>query len=136
MNDYNKEYFYMRTKGVNFPMVDFVNWQEGDLEFSKNSRSENTPIAFKFCEPLPDNPQLADLHGGGSITMVLSEKIKEQLDAMKLKDVQFVPATIEDIGGDEHEGYYYIHIYNLVECMDKEKSDWKEDKYNSYPYKF
>ncbi len=124
MTDYNQEYFYIRRKGTNNPMIEFFNWQDG---FSKSSRQENTPIPFKFCEPIPDNPQFADLHSGGS-TMVISEKIKEQLDAMKLKDVQLIPATIEDINGDEHDGYYYIHIYNLIECMDKEKSEWRSPR--------
>ncbi len=128
MNDYSQEYFYMRTKGVNFPIVNFTHWQDGEIEFSKKSWQGNMPIPFKFCEPVPDNPQLADLHRGGYM-MVISEKIKEQLDVMKLKDIQFVPATIEDIGGDEHEGYYYIHIYNLVECMDKERSKWEKDEF-------
>ena len=55
--------------------------------------------------------------------------MKNVLEGLHLKGVQFLPAIVQDKEGEEHEGYFIIHVTNLIECMDKEKSEWKPNKY-------
>ena len=87
MKDYNQEYFFLRRKGNNIPSIDFVNWPDGDIKFLKSSYTDDKVIPFKFREPIPKDPQFADLHAC-SYKMIISERIKEQLETLNLRDIQ------------------------------------------------
>ena len=127
MKDYNQEYFYVRRKGINFPSIDYVNWPDSDLDYLTDVYDGEKVIPFKFGEPMPNNLRLADLHGC-AYKMVCSEIIKKALEEMNLKGVQFIPATIRDHTDKVIEGYYIIHIYNLIECMNMDISKWRSPR--------
>ena len=126
MKDYNQEYFFLQEKGNNYPLISYVDWPDGDIAFLEAPYKENKIIPFKFRDPLPSKPEIADLHAC-SYKMIVSQRIKMQLEEMNLKEVQFIPATIYNQAGEIVEGYYIIHIYHFIQAMDKEKSDWEED---------
>lgn len=126
MKDYNQEYFFLRRKGNNFPLVDYINWPDSDIDYLEEEFEDKRVIPFMFSEPLPNAPQIADLHTC-AYKLVISKKIKDILSKMYLKNIQFIPATIQDSSGEMHEEYYIIHIYNLIECMDMKASAWEAD---------
>ena len=109
MKDYNQEYFFIRRKGINYPLIEYVNWPDS--------------------APLPDKPEMGDFHSC-AYKAIVSETIKNIINLINLKEVQFIPATICNQAGEIVEGYYIIHIYHFIQAMDKEKSDWEEDDDN------
>lgn len=132
MKNYNEEYFYLQEVETNhYPMMEY-DYDGGDsMEVYDEiplDLSEKRIVCF--AKPIPSSPKLADYHFLGENCPVISERLKNVLESFNLKDVQFLPTIIRDKKGDEHEGYYIIHVVNLIECMDKEKSDWKPSKHN------
>jgi hypothetical protein len=54
---------------------------------------------------------------------MVSKKIYGVLSPLKIKGTQLIPATIYNPGNNKtYEGYYYLHIYNRLECFDNKKS--------------
>ena len=133
MKDYNEEYFYMMAGGVNFPAVDFTGASQignSFMFFEEEAIDDQTVVPLKFSDPVPRKPQLADVHAMAS-NRVISTRIKEILESFSLKNVQFVPATVEDKNGNEIEGYYIPHIYNLIRCVDTQKSEYRDKSRNA-----
>lgn len=127
MKDYNQEYFYMYAKGVNFPRLSFTGSQpikDSQLFYSEERIDNDHIIPLMFASPILPKPQLADVHHIGS-TLAISEKLKSHLEQLRLKNVQFIPASIQDYSDDIYNNFYIIHIYNLVRCADLEKSEWR-----------
>lgn len=126
MEDYNQEYYFMKSTGIDFPMLDYAGSQpikNSNLFYSREAIDDSKVIPLMFARPIPRNPKLADvLHVGGSL--VISERLKDHLSKLKLKDVQFIPATIQDDSDEVHEGYFIIHIHNIIRCADLKKSKW------------
>ena len=129
MKDYNQEYFFIRRKGINYPLIDYINWPDSDIDFLKDIYNEGKIIPFKYGDPIPDKPELGDLHGCG-YKLIISNRLKEQLETMNLKKVQFIPATIQNQAEEIVDGYYIIHVHHFIQAMDKNNSDWKKDRKN------
>ncbi|MHC6204037.1 imm11 family protein [Breznakiellaceae bacterium SP9] len=82
-------------------------------------------ITMKFWEPYPKKPVMVDFHDGGGMGVV-SQKIYEALSPMKIKGIQLILATIFDPKNKKTYGdYYFLHIHNYLECLDKDKSVYK-----------
>ena len=79
-------------------------------------------IEMKFWEPYPKKPVMVDFHDDGTIGVV-SKKIYNVLSPLNIKGIQLIPATIFDPKNkNTYEDYYFLHIYNYLECLDKDKS--------------
>lgn len=120
--DYNQEYFYMRPGHSNYPSL--VLWGEQDSIFACAEPIEHESLHFIFDNAtMPKKPQMGDGHYLYP-TFVVSQRVKDHLEALQLKQVQFVPATIKDKEDTVHGGYYAMHVYNTVHCADLEASEW------------
>lgn len=128
MKNYNDEYFYLRRIGERYPLIDYIGY---DTELYKRMALDITEKRMvRFGDPVPHKPLLGDLHSLKVHAPVISERLKNVLEGLNLRDMQFLPAIIRDNRDDEHEGFFIIHIYNLVRCMDKEKSKWRPSPWN------
>lgn len=123
MKDCNEEYFYMIPVGNTHPVLEFIHPDEDRLMlFEEHKVSENHLVEFQFKFPIPWHYRLADVHGYAQY-LVVSDKIKNILAPMNLKNMQFLPATIKNPKtGDIYSGYWALHIYNLICCLDRGKS--------------
>ena len=131
MKNYNEEYFYLKEEGSNFPMVQYAAENVcSRMELFDDIVLDTNEIRYlSFRKPIPGNPKLADFHRIQQNSPAISERLKNVLESLNLKDVQFLPAVIRDKNGTEHSGYYIIHVVNLIKCMDKENSDWEPNEW-------
>ena len=131
MKDYNEEYFYVKKTGDNYPMLAYA---AGGGNYAEIDNAEPLDITEKrivcYTAPIPAKPQLADLHFLAQHAPVISERLKNVLESLNLKDIQFLPAIIRDNRHNEHEGFYIVHVYNEIKCLDKENSEWKQSRYD------
>ncbi|GHV96758.1 hypothetical protein AGMMS50293_30780 [Spirochaetia bacterium] len=89
--------------------------------------NEISLIEFEFRTPYPKKPNMVDylVHGGWGI---VSEKIYQALSPLNVKGIQLIPATIANPKNkDIYDHYYFLHIYNYLECLDTEKSVYTKD---------
>ena len=125
MNNYAQEYFYMVPVGSNHPLLNTILSDDSFMLHEIHALNENYLVRFRFGAPLPRKPELADVHND-AYQLVISDKIKNVMQTMQLKDVQYLPATIKNPKTEEvFEGYWVLHIYNMIYCMNKEKSKFK-----------
>jgi hypothetical protein len=131
--DYNEEYFYLIRSGNRFPTLEYDdNYDGDDTEIFDETPLDTTETRIVcFSALIPHNPSLADYHFLGKNAPVISERLKNVLESMKLKDMQFLPAVILDNKDNEHEGFFIVHAYNMIRCMDKENSEWRPSPWNS-----
>lgn len=137
MNEF--EYFKIDVNFTkSFPLIvpdeesDHTNEYIGD-KFSPYYQKEipkPKTMEFVFGPPIPRNPVVGDYLSQPE--SVVSKKIADVMIPMKIKGIQLIPATVMSNKGDLYEDFYYIHIYNHIEAMDKEKSDFKVNKYGIY----
>lgn len=126
MTNYNEEYFLLRSRGSNIPILEYTGNKQitnSQLAYSKEAISVDEIIPLKYSRPFINNAQLADINFI-SFNIAISEKLMEHLNKIKLKNVQFIPAIIKDYSDEIHEGYYIIHVHNLIKCADLEQSIW------------
>ena len=120
MKDHNEEYFYFEAVGINNPMLH----GPSHLFYSEEAVDDNLTVALTFYPKLvPRNPRIGDVFGMSGHP-VISQRLKDHLEKLDLKNVQFVPATIKDHEDVIHENFYIIHVYNLVRCANMNKSEW------------
>lgn len=125
MKNYNEEYYYMVPVGSCHPLLNTILSEDSIMLHEIHVLNENYLIRFRFGAPLPRKPELADVHND-AYQLIISNKIKEAMQAMQLKDVQYLPATIENPKTKEvFEDYWVLYIYNMIYCMNKEKSKFK-----------
>ncbi|SCB99436.1 imm11 family protein [Gilliamella intestini] len=93
------------------------------------TRIENPEMTnFKYCEPIPRKPVISDYFSEPE--SIVSKKIAEVLAPLDIKGIQLIPAEIETHTGDILEDYFYIHIYNYLKAVDREKSKCEADLYD------
>lgn len=127
MKNYNEEYFYVKETELNYyPTLTYDDEEEEcESELFRDIQLDDSEARLLcFDKPIPRNPKLGDYHRITQRSPAISEQLKNILESFNLKGVQFIPAVIIDKKGDEHEGYYIVHVHNLIKCMDKEKSTW------------
>ena len=128
MTDYNQEYFYLQETGVDkYPSLQYAAGNVcSSMELFTDIMLDSKETRYlSFCKPTPRNPQFADYHLLNENAPAISERLKNVLESLNLKGMQFLPAVIRDKSSMEHSGYYIIHVVNEIQCMDKEKSEWK-----------
>ncbi|MFV0353069.1 MAG: imm11 family protein [Oscillospiraceae bacterium] len=129
MTDYNNKYYYIDLKGNLYPLVNYVttNYGEGDREEALDLEDKRV---VAFGSPTIDNPQFADYHFLKQHVSVISKRMKETMEEMQLKNVQFLPTQMKDYEGGLHDDYFIVHVYNMVAALDKEKSDWSPSPFD------
>lgn len=131
--DYNEEYFYLIESGTRYPSLDYDDDNDNyDVELYEEAPLDTTETRIVcFGDPVPRKPLLADHHYLIEGAPVISDRLKNVLESLNLKNMQFIPAIIRDDKEDEHEGFFIIHVYNMIRCMDKEQSKWRPSPWNS-----
>ena len=117
-----ESYLIYRENNENYPALDYKNIDEKDIFFEDYPASEVKKIEMCLRKPKPKKTELVDFHEVGSV-LAFGSRIYDILEPLKLNNVQFVPASIEVKKGKDIEGYWLMHNYNHLECMDLEKSD-------------
>jgi hypothetical protein len=80
------------------------------------------PVEFEFNEPYPKSPNMVDCFSNG-VNVVISEKLHAVLEPLKIEGLQLIPATIADPRNHTvYDKYYFPHIFNYIECLDRDKS--------------
>lgn len=80
-------------------------------------------MQFDLGDPIPRKPKMTDYLT--SPKPVVSKKIYDVLEPMKIEGIQLLPAIIH--GKDEHifDNYWAVHIYNIIKCVDTKLSKCK-----------
>jgi len=124
MKNYNEEYFYLDSTG-GFPMFTYDYNGGNDMELFDDIELDTKEIRYLcFRKPIPRSPKLADFHFLQENSPAISERLKKVLEGFNLKGIQFLPAVVRDKSGNEHPGYYIIHVVNQIKCMDIENSTY------------
>ena len=87
-------------------------------------------MEFVFSEPIPSKPVIGDYFAQPE--SVISKKIVDILEPMKIKGIQLIPATVKSNKGDIYEDFFYVYIH-YIEAMDKEKTTYELD-YGMYSF--
>ncbi|MDR2925479.1 MAG: hypothetical protein LBU76_05975 [Azoarcus sp.] len=122
MNNEFEYYLIDRENNPNYPALDFKDVDEKDIFFEDYSDESIQKIEMCLWSPKPKKPELVDFHSAASV-LAFGKRIYDILTPLQLHNVQFVPASVEVKKGMEVDGYWLMHNYNRVECMDMEKSD-------------
>jgi hypothetical protein len=127
-NKLDFEYCTVFSAGIpSSPAVIFDDEMDED-EIMIEEPIDHNLIKLKFWEPYPKKPVMVDFHHDGVIDAV-SDKIGSILTSMKIKGIQLIPATIFDPKNKHtYEDYCYLHIYNYLECLDRNKSIYQPDR--------
>lgn len=61
---------------------------------------------------------------------VFSQRICDIIRSFNPVNIDFLPATVT-VGRKEYTDYSVMHVYNIIECMDRDKSQWERNpRYN------
>lgn len=128
MANINEEYFIpMPMQDKNIP---FFNWgkNQDDTPFFKGEPVQNIKsIKLDFGEPKPKKPTIADYHP--LPIPVISDKIKDIIDKLNVKNIQFVPVNFK-YEQKLDNNYWLLYVNNLSwlsKLIDLEKSKIKLD---------
>ncbi|MCD7901638.1 MAG: hypothetical protein LUH22_17810 [Bacteroides sp.] len=133
MKDYNDDYFFLGlVESPNYPMLDLHDdFEDYAMDFLMAEPIEYTePIQLIFGDPIPRKPIMVDYHDFVTPSPIFSEKLKNVIEGMGIKDIQFVPVLIHDKSDDLIYGYYAIKVYNEINCVDLNKSKYDLSSYN------
>ncbi|MWP49540.1 MULTISPECIES: DUF1629 domain-containing protein [unclassified Gilliamella] len=137
MNEF--EYYVLERDSSNtYPLIMCDEDSEHTEEYLYDYEDEKIPepevMEFTFSEPYFSKPVIGDYFSQPD--SVISEKIKEVLAPMNILGIQLIPATVTSNKGDIYEDYYYVHIYNNIEAMDKENSKYDKGERSYFIDKF
>ena len=120
------EYYIIGMLGIaNAPLLIE---DEGCPFYIKQKEYIENPERMFFClgAPVPRNPVMVDYHPVPYT--VVSKKIYDILQPLFINGVQLIPATITGKDNVLYEDYFYLHIYNIYELLDRDLSvyDWDD----------
>ena len=118
-------YIIERENSSNYPLL--IEDDGCPFYIKKKEYIEDAEHMF-FClgAPIPRKPEMVDYHPVPYT--VVSKKIYDILEPMKIKGIQLIPATITGKDNELYEDYFYLHIYNIYDFLDKDLSiyDWDD----------
>lgn len=128
MDDY--EYYLIDSDyKENTPLLKDDDDEDEDTWFlvGKEPVSENRePLKLCFNSPIPKKPQMTDYHSLPNA--VVSKKIFEVLNDMKIWGIQLLPAEIRNNRNNKiYPDYWVIYIYNKIQCLDMKGAKYKLD---------
>lgn len=81
------------------------------------------PLKLCFNSPIPKKVIMIDYHSLPS--SVVSKKIFEVLDEMKIWGIQLLPAEIRNNKTNEiYSDYWVIYVYNKIRCLDMKNAEY------------
>jgi hypothetical protein len=102
-----------------------------DLDLEISERLDNIPLlTFELDEPYPkkNKPLTTDYFGDGG-SEIVSQKIYNVLNPLNIEGIQLMPSTIYDPKNKKiYDNCYFLHIYNYIECLDRDKSEYDYDE--------
>lgn len=126
----NFEYYILERDGsAPYPLVD----EDPDCEITEDYLYENYrkkieniehTAKFEYGSPTSKGFVVGDYFSQPN--SIVSQRIKDTLNPLNIYGIQFIPAEIETNTGDIIENFYYIHIYNWIEAVDRKKSKFKK----------
>ena len=120
-------YLIDNDNNPNYPVLDYKDVDDGDIFYERGSVSGILELEMTLWKPAPRKPEIVDFH---SVTSVLAfgSKLYAVLEPLKLHNIQFIPASIEVKKEVRVNGYWLMHNFNRLECMDLDKSDCDVDE--------
>jgi hypothetical protein len=122
------EYEYFQLTKVNNDLHPRIVALEGaEYEYENEIIDNPQPMEYSVQVKGRKRYEVVDYH----ITpySVISKKIYDILYNMNIEGLQFIPATIIGKKDERYENYYFMHIYNYLSVMDKDKSIYKWDNF-------
>lgn len=121
------EYYVIESENNdNYPMF---SWDQLSTEFGRGKPAElKEPVKMRLGDPISPNFEWVDFHIVPD--PVVSKRIVDALLPLNLHGVQFVPAKVRnprDPFSEPHD-YWFIHVWNRIHCLDKEKSELEIDE--------
>ncbi len=85
-------------------------------------------VKFRLGDPLSPDFEWVDYHVAPE--PIISKKIVEALMPLDLYGVQFIPAKVRNPKDpfSEVKDYWFMHVWNQIACLDKEKSEIDYDE--------
>ncbi len=123
ISNINSDYFILSSDFVaSHPILE----EDEELanKLKKNTMLDDVEkdITLNIAKPYPKNIEMCDYHS--SPNAVFSEKVIKVLCLFKtIYGIQLLPCTVADSDANIYEGYYLMHIYNYIECIDYKRSD-------------
>ncbi len=99
-------------------------WDQKSNEYSKGAPVKiNGFVKFRLGEPIPTTPNLIDYHEASE--PVVSQLIYDILAPLNIYGIQLIPAKVKNPKDpfSEYHDYWFVHIWNQISCLDKEKSE-------------
>ena len=121
------EYYVIESENNdNYPLF---SWDQFENEYGLGKPVEyQEPVKFRLGDPLSPNFEWVDYHVAPE--PIISKKIVDALLPLDLYGVQFVPAKVRNPKDpfSEVKDYWFMHVWNQIACLDKEKSDFTMSK--------
>lgn len=116
------EYYVIESENNdNYPLF---SWDQTSEAFGVGRPVEwKEPVKFRLGDPVSPAFEWVDYHV--SPDPVVSRRIVDALTPLDLHGVQFVPAKVRNPRDpySEPRDYWFIHVWNQIACLDKDKSD-------------
>ena len=99
-------------------------WDQPSGEFGMGKPVEyKSDLKFKVSEPIPKKINYLDFHALPK--PVVSQRINNVLAPLDVYGVQLIHAQITPppLESSEANEYWFVHIWNRIACLDKEKSE-------------
>lgn len=118
MTTMQTDYFVvMRAGPSSYPLLE---WDEFGPNLSRPAPVQLTrPVQLRLGKPVPRNPIMVDYHS--LPRPVVSERLKDVLEALDLHGLQCIPADVK-VKPDDVRHYWLLHVYNKIACIDRQRS--------------
>lgn len=121
----NEYYVIERENNDDYPL--FL-WDQLSNDFGIGKPVEaKEPVKMRLGEPLSANFEWVDFHT--SPAPFVSNKIANALSNLTIYGIQFLPAQVKNPKNEsEIKDYWFMHVWNQIECMDKDSSEFTMSK--------
>ena len=122
MVDYNEEYFFLKlSSSLKYKNPNFDLWR--NLHTSGPSEIPESPIDLYVIPPIAGY-SIGDYDSfNGGFDYVFSERVKNVIERLNPVNTQFLATNIHK-GKKIYDGYFILHCYHRISCMDKKNSFW------------
>lgn len=132
MSKYDQEYYiaHAQNSPTQFHIAPDRQTEARDYTFERLEMGE-APLVFKngFKDRdarLGERSLVTGVMYDGS-SFAVSEEIKSYLGQFKIASMQHYPAIVIDDDNNWHDTYWYLNIYEDLDCWDRSKSIFKPD---------
>ena len=138
MTNYNDEYFIIEPDSEDTQMVINIHEKSSHRFYDSECLLPGAPLFFEpgFQERnqrLDITPNKTDIMFDAS-SFIVNDAIREEMIKYDFQGMQLYPAVFIDTDDSWDESYWYLNIWQDLDCWDREKSvydpieeDWDED---------